>query len=114
MKNPYSNLLVRDFSTTTTPVNYSIIEIYKCDDEWLQLLVANPAQGKWTIGYRLYFADGRQASRLPTLEYGYCRTKTDAVLYFTGQLLTNGSPLSDNAREAAHALLNKYRQQSLF
>lgn len=114
MKNPYSKLLVRDFSTTTTPVNYSIIDIYKYDDEWLQLLVANPAQGKWTIGYRLYFADGRQASRLPTLEYGYCRTETDAVLYFTGQLLTNGSPLSDNAREAAHALLNKYRQQSLF
>ena len=38
MKNPYSNLLVRDFSTTTTQVNYEIIEIYKYDDEWLQLL----------------------------------------------------------------------------
>ena len=89
-KNPYEHLrrpgIDEHVEMLITP--YKVIDIYKSEQEEIQLLVAHSLQNHYTFGYRITFKSGRKADRSPNLESGWFRNTDEAVLYFLGLIIS--------------------------
>lgn len=94
--------------------NYTTITVYDDRNEIINILVANAGNGRFAFGYNIYFLNGRHADRLPSLEFGYCDSEKNAILYFLGYISKYASMFSDNAIHEVNRLIGKYSQQSLF
>lgn len=89
-KNPYENLRHPGIDDTVvmliTP--YKVIDIYKSEQEEIQILIAHSMQNHYTFGYRISFKSGRKADRTPSLESGWFNNTEEAVLYFLGLIIS--------------------------
>ena len=114
-KNRYEHLLRRyvaePYSITARGESKIIVNR---SNESVRLLLVEAEPGKWVYGYYIYLEDGRELSRGPSLEYGYCVTENDAVLHFLGLLLSFRNLFSNEAVEIINNLVMQKAQLSLF
>lgn len=94
--------------------NFDTIEVYNNRREIVKILVADAGNGRFAFGYDIYFRNGRNAQRLPTLEMGYCSSKQNAILYFLGYIKKYASMFSENVIFEVDRLIGQYQQPSLF
>ena len=112
--NPYEKYRVREFENWGESRNYSSHAVVDDRRERVELLIAQVTNNKFAIGYDIYFADGRRASRLPSLEYGYFVSERDAKLYFLGYIKQYSARFLPSTIEAADDLIRKITQLELF
>lgn len=77
-------------------------------------LIGQVAPDKFAIGYDIFFADGRRAGRLPSLEFGYFVREREAKLYFLGYIKQNRSRFLPSTIEAVDDLIRTIIQPGLF
>lgn len=112
--NPYENYRVREFENSGEIRNYSNHVVVDDRRERVELLIAQVSSDKYALGYDIYFADGRRASRLPSLEYGYFASERNAKLYFLGYIKQYSMRFLPSTIEAADELIRKIIQPPLF
>lgn len=112
--NPYENYRIRVFENSGELRNYKKDVVVDNRRERVVLLIGQVAPDKFAIGYDIYFADGRRASRLPSLEYGYFASERDAKLYFLGYIKQYSMRFLPSTIEAADELIRKIIQPPLF
>lgn len=93
---------------------FDTITVYDDRKEIVKILVADAGNGRFAFGYDIYFLNGRHASRLPSLENGYCTTANNAVLYFLGYIRKYASRFSNNVISEVNRLIGYYSQATLF
>ena len=112
-KNPYDRLLVRDDTDTPPSRKYVGETLWSGTTEKIEILLENFGNGRWAAGYQIVFGDGRSATRLPSLEYGYCRSERDCKLWFLGLCLEFRKTFSDDAVAAIKAKIMDLAQGKL-
>lgn len=112
--NPYENYRVREFENSGEIRNYSNHVVVDDRRERVELLIAQVSSDKYALGYDIYFADGRRASRLPSLEYGYFMKEREAKLYFLGYIKQNQARFLPSTVEAVEELIRSTIQPELF
>lgn len=112
--NPYENYRVREFENSGEIRNYSSHVVVDDRRERVEFLIAQVSSDKYALGYDIYFADGRRASRLPSLEYGYFTSERNAKLYFLGYIKQHSARFLPSTIEAADELIRKIIQPPLF
>ena len=114
-KNRYEHLLRRyvaePYSITARGESKIIVNR---SNESVRLLLVEAEPGKWVYGYYIYLEDGRELSRGPSLEYGYCVTENDAVLHFLGLLLSFRNLFSADALSSIKQMIMEKAQMRLF
>ncbi len=114
-KNPYEHKLVRNYCKCEPAVGQpKRIIVVDLPSESVTVLLQHFGYDLWTYGYVIHFADGREAIRSPSLEYGYCVTETDAVLHFLGLCLSFRTCFSDAAVDAIKSKALSTSQLSLW
>ena len=93
---------------------FDTVVVYNDRKEIVKILVADTGNGRFAFGYDIFFLNGRQAKRLPSLENGYCTTANNAVLYFLGYIKKYASRFSDNVIREVNRLIGQYSQPTLF
>lgn len=82
--NPYENYRIRVFENSGELRNYKKDVVVDNRRERVVLLIGQVAPDKFAIGYDIFFADGRRAGRLPSLEFGYFCQGTRGEALFLG------------------------------
>ena len=112
--NEYEHLLVRNYYTDGGDMrDYNSLRVYNDRTESVIVLTAEVA-GKWAVGYQLLFANGRHAERLPNLEYGYCRSEREALLWFLGYCKMWKQYFTADTMQAIEHKMHDLAQSSLF
>lgn len=93
--NPYENYRIRVFENSGELRNYKKDVVVDNRRERVVLLIGQVAPDKFAIGYDIFFADGRRAGRLPSLEFGYFVREREAKLYFVGYFYYLTHSISD-------------------
>lgn len=95
----------------STPIRdgFETIEVYNDRKEIVKTLVADAGNARWTFGYDIYFATGRHACMIPSLEPGYCTSRSDAILFMLGYMRRHPTKFSD----AVIAEIDKLIAQSI-
>ncbi len=112
--NPYENFRVRFFEASGEIRDYKKVVIVDDRKESVTLLIGEVSPDKFAIGYDIYFADGRHAGRLPSLEYGYFTDEIKAKLYFLGYIKQNASRFLPSSLETVDGLIRETAQLGLF
>lgn len=113
--NPYESLRREGISDSNLiRDNFDTIVVYDDRKEIVKILVAYAGNSRFAFGYDIYFLNGRHANKLPSLEYGYCTTANNAVLYFLGYIKKYASRFSDNVITEVNRLIGQYSQSTLF
>lgn len=94
--------------------NLEYIEVFNNRKEIVKVIIADAGDGKFTFGYDIYFASGRVAQKLPSLEMGFCTSRNNALLYFLGYMKKYSSHFSDLVMFEVDKLIGKIQQNSLF
>lgn len=103
--NPYENYRIRVFENSGELRNYKKDVVVDNRRERVVLLIGQVAPDKFAIGYDIFFADGRRAGRLPSLEFGYFVREREAKLYFLGYIKQNRSRFLPSTIEAVDDLI---------
>lgn len=112
--NPYENYRIRVFENSGELRNYKKDVVVDNRRERVVLLIGQVAPDKFVIGYDIFFADGRRAGRLPSLEFGYFVREREAKLYFLGYIKQNRSRFLPSTIEAVDDLIRTIIQPGLF
>ena len=112
--NPYENYRIRVFENSGELRNYKKEVVVDNRRERVVLLIGQVAPDKFAIGYDIFFADGRRAGRLPSLEFGYFVREREAKLYFLGYIKQNRSRFLPSTIEAVDDLIRTIIQPGLF
>lgn len=110
----FEHLRVLEFEDGECRHNYNQTKVFADNENSIEIFTAEIKPGKWAWGYNLFPTNGRNASRFPSLEYGYCRSERDAKLYILGMLLANGKMFNQDAREAIGKAVRDLQQLNLF
>ena len=112
--NPYENYRIRVFENSGELRNYKKDVVVDNRRERVVLLIGQVAPDKFAIGYDIFFAGGRRAGRLPSLEFGYFVREREAKLYFLGYNKQNRSRFLPSTIEAVDDLIRTIIQPGLF
>ena len=112
--NPYENYRIRVFENSGELRNYKKDVVVDNRRERVVLLIGQVAPDQFAIGYDIFFADGRRAGRLPSLEFGYFVREREAKLYFLGYIKQNRSRFLPSTIEAVDDLIRTIIQPGLF
>lgn len=110
----FEHLRVLEFEDGECRHNYNQTKVFSDNENSIEIFTAEIKPGKWAWGYNLFPTNGRNASRFPSLECGYCRSERDAKLYILGMLLANGKMFNQDAREAIGKAVRDLQQLNLF
>ena len=89
--NPYENYRIRVFENSGELRNYKKDVVVDNRRERVVLLIGQVAPDKFAIGYDIFFADGRRAGRLPSLEFGYFVRERSSISWGISSKTVRGS-----------------------
>jgi len=113
-KGIFDHLRVLEFGEGEARTGFSQSSIYIASDTSIEIFTAEIKPGRWAWGYNTYDKHGKNSYRIPSLEYGYCRSERDAKLFILGVLLANGHVFVKDALVAIGNEIKKLQQLSLF
>ena len=112
--NEFDSLLCREELRDVAAKQWRTHVVHDDGHEIVRLLTAEVEPGKWAVGYDLWFADGRNARRVPNLAWGWGGSERVVMLWITGYCLSWGRYFTPEAREALQREQLKWRTLSLF
>lgn len=93
---------------------YSSETISSCRDEMISIRFAEAEPGKWVGGYAVYWKNGRQSFKTPSLSDGWFSTARETKLFYLGFFLCYLEYFTHDNQCAITEAINKYSQSTLF
>lgn len=114
MNSRYEYLRHEEYPDAAPVTTYSSENISPDRTETIHLHYAEAEPGKWVGGYSVFWKNGRQSLKIPSLSDGWFSSSREAKLFYLGFMLNYLEFFTEDNQFAIKEAVNKYSQSTLF
>lgn len=93
---------------------HRVLPVFSAEKESIQIITADAGYNRVALGYNIYFENGRNAYRLPSLESGWYVNEQEAILFFLGYVKKYSCLFFKEAIAEVNRQIMLHSQMSLF
>lgn len=114
MNSRFEHLRHEEYPDAAPLTSYSSENISPDRNEVICILFAEAEPGKWVGGYSVFWKNGRQSMKTPSLADGWFSSARETKLFYLGFMLNYLKYFTEDNQFAIKEAVNKYSQSTLF
>lgn len=114
MNSRFEYLRHEEYPDAAPVTTYSSENISPDRTETIHIHYAEAEPGKWVGGYSVFWKNGRQSLKIPSLADGWFSSSREAKLFYLDFMLNYLEFFTEDNQFAIKEAVNKYSQSTLF